>query len=122
MIKKLFKENILVVVFLSFLALYGLHTEDNGVLTMSFHLSMAGIISSFVSTTIFFMIPARYATIAFGAMFAAIGIKFIIFSGFFGYGLYNTSQELIPMYILSGLAVIFLYKGSLLFFIKEQNK
>ncbi len=121
MIKKIFKENILAVVFLICFAIYGIHVENEGIVKISFQLTGIGLITSIVTTAIFFMIPARFASAAFMFMFMAIGVKFAMVAALFGYGLYHTPNHLTTTYVLSGLFVLFLYKISLFFFMNDEK-
>lgn len=121
MIKKIFKENILAVVFLLCLAFYGMQIENDGVIKISYQLSLTCLISSIAATGLFFMIPAKYASAAFMFMFMSVGVKFVLFSTFFGYGLYHTPSELVSTYVLAGLFALLLYKGSLFFFMHDEK-
>lgn len=119
--KKILKENILAMAFLFCFALYGFHVENEEIIKISYQLTSIGLIISIVSMSIFFMVPAKYTSAAFMFMFLAVGVKFVLASVLFGYGLYHTPSEFISTYVLSGLFVLFLYKISLFLFVNDEK-
>ena len=121
MLKKLFKENILFGIVLIGLVSYSLFTDNKHLLEMSGFLFLATVFSAVLSTSLFFMVPAKYATVAFGFMFAAIGLKFLLYSLFFGLGLVHIHDDYIQTYVIFGFTALFIYKLSLLFFVSDEK-
>ncbi len=121
MFKKLIKENFLAVLFIGAFYIYALTVNDPHMVDISFYLILTFVLASVLSTPIFFAIPAKYTSIAFGFMFASIGVKFLITSIFFGLGLTKIHIDYVPMYTIFGVFILMVYKFSLFFFANNRN-
>ena len=121
MLKKIFKENLLFGIVLIGLVGYSLFIDNEHLLEMAGFLFLATFVSTVLSTSLFFMVPAKYAAVAFGFMFAAIGIKFLLSSIFFGIGLVHVHEDYFQTYVIFGFVALLVYKLSLVFFVNDKK-
>jgi hypothetical protein len=121
MLKKLFKQNFVFGIILIGLVGYSMFMDNEHLLEMAGFLFLATVVSAVLSTSLFFMVPAKYAAVAFGFMFAAVGLKFLLSSVFFGIGLVHVHDDYLNTYILFGFIALLVYKLSLVFFVNDEK-
>lgn len=109
MINKLFRENLFPVLFFTSLFIYGL-TIDETWITIANHVTATGIITSFVCTTMFFLVPAQFTGVSFAFMFTSIVIRLFMFGIIGSIGFFSIESDMVAAYTIILLITILLYK------------
>lgn len=121
MFKKILKENAIPSLLFLALAIYGTFVNPH-YLEITKYLVIAGVATSAITTTMFFIVPAKYAAVAFGLMFAAIVSRMFLLGILSSIGIVSLASELVPIFIIFTVISLILYKLSLFLFMNDTGK
>lgn len=83
-------------------------TKNDSLSEISMYASFSVLVPYLVYSFTFFLVSAKYPAIAFGFMFAAIGVKFVLTGICFGYSITQLPQESLFAFTMLCLGTMFL--------------